>query len=872
MSQKSNRGSGVFSEGGAREFLGETDAPFWSLSPDVLLAHLDSTSMGLSTAQASQHLKTVGPNLIETRQQVPAWVILLRQFKSPLVLILIFAAIVSMFTQDWTDAMIILLIVFASCLLSFWQEFRATADMEKLRARLASKATVLRDGQPQSIPSENVVPGDVVMLAAGSLIPADGILLQTKDFYVSQAVLTGESYPVEKQPGVVPEKAGLAARTNSVFMGTSVQSGTAQALIVRTGLQTAYGRIAQRLSMRPPETEFESGIRRFGRLLAETTLIMTLVVFALNVLLGKPRIDSLLFAISLAVGITPELLPAIISVTLSKGAQQMAKQGVLVRRLNSIENFGSMDILCTDKTGTVTEGVAGLDSAIDPMGQPSSTVLRLAYLNASYQSGLPNPLDQAIVAKGQTIALKSGQDQKVDEIPFDFERKRLGIVIQNARGQRYLIVKGALESVLEVCTQAQQEGGSVLLLDGQLKDQIHQRLATWSGQGYRVLGVAMKAVAPQPNYSRADEQNLIFMGFLLFFDPPKPGVQKTISDLEKLGVGLKIITGDNRLVSAHVAEIIGLNCTGILTGEEIRRLPDEALWQRAEGTTLFVEVDPNQKERIITALRKTGHVVGYIGDGINDTTALHAADVGISVDTAADVAKEAADFVLLRQDLDVLRRGIEKGRTTFANTMKYVHTTTSSNFGNMFSLAGASLLLPFLPLLAKQVLLQNLLSDIPNLAIADDQVDQEMTDRPYRWDIRLLRKFMITFGLISSPFDFITFGVLLFLLKAAPEQFRTAWFVEGMLTQMIAILAMRTRRWLFKSTPARLLGFAIVVVAAMTIAIPYLPISRVMGFSPLPVSTLAAMLLISAMYLATLEVAKHLFFRKTSAPAPEVDA
>ena len=810
----------------------------------------------------------MGWNRIEARHEVSGWTIFLNQFKSPLVLILILAAVVSAFVQEWTDAAIVLVIVMASSLLSFYQEFRAAAAMEKLRGRLTNTATTLRDGEPRTIPSAQVVPGDVVLLNAGSMVAADGILLEARDFYVNQAVLTGESYPVEKQPGVVREGAGLAECTNCVFMGTSVQSGTARALIVRTGPQTAYGRIAERLSLRPPETEFEAGIRRFGHLLAQVVLVMTLAVFSINLLLGKPRIDSLLFAISLAVGITPELLPAIISVALSKGAQQMARQGVIVRRLNSIENFGSMDILCTDKTGTVTEGVVALDGALDLTGQPSAAVLRLAYLNASYQSGLPNALDQAISATGRRMGLNGEHDRKVDEIPYDFQRQRLGVVTQDEEGRRCLIVKGALGRVLEVCSQAHREGGMAAPLDAALKNEIQERFSAWSGQGYRVLGVAMKPVAPQPNYSRADEQDLIFTGFLRFFDPPKPGIQKTIADLGKLGVNLKIITGDNRLVAAHVAEIIGLKGAGTLTGQEIRAMSDEALWHRAERTTLFVEVDPNQKERIITALRRMGHVVGYMGDGINDATALHAADVGISVDTAADVAKEAADFVLLRRDLDVLRQGIEKGRTTFANTMKYVYTTTSSNFGNIFSLAGASLLVPFLPLLAKQVLFQNLLSDIPNLAIADDRVDHEMVERPYRWNTRFLREFMVTFGLISSLFEYVTFGALLLLLEAAPEQFRTAWFVESTLTEMLIILAMRTRTWMVKSAPGRLLGAATLMVAAVTIIIPYLPVSRVMGFTPLPLSILAAMVLISVLCLVTTEVTKHLFYRRVHGGSP----
>jgi Mg2+-importing ATPase len=788
--------------------------------------------------------------------------IFLNQFKSPLVLILIFAAVVSIFFQEWTDAGIVLLIVLTSSILSFYQEFSATKVMEKLRARLTSKTTVLRDEQPRSIPVEEVVPGDVVMLTAGSLIPADGILLQTRDFYVSQDVLTGEAFPVEKEPGVIAVGAGLAARTNCVFMGTSVKSGTARALIVQTGTETAYGKITERLSLRPPETEFEAGIRRFGYLLTEVMLVMVVAVFAINVFLQKPPIDSLLFAISLAVGMTPELLPAIISVTLSKGAQQMANRGVIVRRLNAIENFGSMDVLCTDKTGTLTEGVVKLDGALNLNGQPSNSIMCYAYLNACFQSGLPNPLDEAILAKAREMGLDTREDQKIDEIPYDFVRKRLSVVTQNSQGQCCLITKGALESILEICTQVQEEGDSPIPLDGTQKDQIHQRFATWSGQGYRVLGLAMKIVPLQTNYSRTDEHDLILISFLLFFDPPKPGVQKTIADLTNMGVHLKIITGDNRLVAAHVAEIVGLDASSILTGGEIHDLRDEALWQNAERTTLFAEVDPNEKERIILALRKMGHVVGYMGDGINDAPALHAADVGISVEKAVDVAKEAADFVLLRQDLDVLHQGIEEGRTTFANTLKYVYTTTSSNFGNMFSMAGASLFLPFLPLLAKQVLFQNLLSDIPMMAIAGDNVDPELVNMPHRWDVKFIRKFMIVFGLISSVFDYATFGALILVLKTTPEQFRTGWFVESMLTELFIILVVRTRRGLFRSAPGKLLWITTLVITLITIIIPYLPISALMGFTPLPLSIMMTMVFIVALYIVAAEVVKRIYFAR----------
>jgi Mg2+-importing ATPase len=595
-----------------------------------------------------------------------------------------------------------------------------------------------------------------------------------------------------------------------------------------------------------------------------------LVVFALNVFYSKPPVDSLLFAIALAVGMAPELLPAIISITLSKGAQLMAKQGVIVRRLNSIENLGSMDVLCTDKTGTLTEGVVRLDGALDARGQVTDDVLRYAYLNAHFQTGLSNPLDVAIDAQAQQSKLDITGYHKIDEIPYDFVRKRLSVVTCDDKGERLFITKGALENVLDVCSRV-QDGDGAVSIDQPHIAQIQQRYAEWSSQGFRVLGLAVKPVAAQPIYARTDERDLTFAGFLLFFDPPKPDVQQTLTDLAKLGVQLKVITGDNRLVATHVAQMVGMNVTGVLTGAELNDLRDEALWRVAERTNLFVEVDPNQKERIILALKKMGHVVGYMGDGINDAPALHIADVGISVDKAVDVAKEAADFVLLEHDLDVLRRGIEEGRKTFANTLKYIFTTTSANFGNMFSMAGASLFLPFLPLLAKQILLNNFLSDIPAMTIADDNVDRELVETPHRWDIKFIRDFMVIFGLVSSVFDYLTFGTLLFLIRATPEQFRTGWFVESLMTELVVALVVRTRRPFFQSRPGRLLWMSTLAVALITLVIPYLPFSALLGFVPLPPFIMAILLLITALYVVATEVTKKFFYARVAAQSAKTE-
>ena len=837
----------------------KNEPPYWSQGATALLAALGSTPDGLSTTDAHHRLAHFGPNTLGTRKRTTALVAFLNQFKNPLILILIFAATTSAFMREWTDAAIIIGIVLGSAALSFAQEFRATAAVERLRARVAIKADILRDGKSHPIPADEIVPGDVVLLSAGSLIPADGVVLEAKDFFVSQAVLTGETFPVEKSPGTVAPHSSLAERTNCVFMGTSVRSGTARALMTGTGEATAFGEIAQRLNLRPPMTEFERGILHYSHLLARVTLVMVLVVFAFNVFYSKPPVDSLLFAIALAVGMAPELLPAIISITLSKGAQLMAKKGVIVQRLNSIENLGSMDVLCTDKTGTLTEGVVQLDGAFDVHGNESDRILHYAVLNAHFQTGLSNPLDDAIIAHIRECGPDIAAYQKIDEIPYDFVRKRLSVVVQRSTTERVIVTKGALNNILQVCSLV-QDGANAIPLDQASGAGIQKRFAEWSEQGFRVLGLAIKPVGNQPAYTRVDECNLIFAGFLLFFDLPKADVQQTLADLARLGVQLKIITGDNRLVAAHVAKMVGMNFTGVLTGAELDDMHDEALLQIAERTNLFVEVDPNQKERIILALKKAGHVVGYLGDGINDAPALHVADVGISVDKAVDVAKEAADFVLLEHNLNVLRRGIEEGRKTFANTLKYIFTTTSANFGNAFSMAGASLFLPFLPLLAKQILLNNFLSDFPAMAIADDNVDPESVQVPRRWNIKFIRNFMVVFGLVSSAFDYITFGLLLFLLQATPEQFRTGWFVESLMTELVVALVVRTRRPFFKSKPGRSLWISTLIIALVTVLIPYMPYSGLLGFTPLAPLVMTVLMVVAGCYVAANEVAKKVFY------------
>jgi Mg2+-importing ATPase len=822
---------------------------YWALGPEALARALDSGPEGLSSAMAAERLRDVGPNLLRTRRPLSRARVLLNQLRSPLLLLLVFAAVASALSGEWFDAAIVLVIVAASVGIGYVREYGAEAAVDALRARVRVRATVLRDGRPRMVPVEDVVPGDVVRLAAGALVPADGVVLDATDFFVSEAVLTGESFPVEKEPGATPAGAPLAHRTNCVFLGTNVRSGAARCLVVRTGAATEFGAIAHRLTLRPPETEFERGTRRFGYLLTSAMLLMVLAVFGLHVVMGRSPVETLLFSIALAVGLSPELLPAIISVNLARGATMLAREGVLVRRLAAIENLGSIDVLCTDKTGTLTEGVVRLEGAWDADGAASPEVLELAACNAALETGLASPLDDAILA-ARTPA--TAGLTKLAEIPFDFVRKRVSVVVKTPAGVR-LITKGAFPHVLEVCTRT----AAGQPLDGAARSAVEARFAAWSRAGTRVLAVASRALDERPAYGRADEGDLTLAGFLTFVDRPKESATEAIADLARLGVSVKLITGDTRLVAEHVARLVGLRADRVLTGAALDDLKDEALWRAAEQTDLFVEVDPNQKERIILSLKKMGHVVGFLGDGVNDAPAMHAADTSLSVEHAVDVAREAADFVLLERHLHVIRRGIEGGRRTFANTLKYILTTTSANLGNMASMAAASVILPFLPLTAGQILLNNFLSDIPAVGLADDAVDPELIERPRRWDMRFIGRFMVQFGLLSSVFDLVTFGLLLGVFRAPPELFRTGWFVESLLTELVIALVVRTRRPFYRSRPGAVLLGSTLALIPLTLALPYWPPARVLGFVPLPGALVAMLAGITALYVAATELLKR---------------
>ena len=836
------------------------NASWWATSIKQTLQDIGSTPNGLSSIEAAARLQQYGTNTLKGKSSSRILSLLLRQLGSPIVLVLIAAAILSFVMHDATDGIIILFIVIASGLLGFWQEYRAASAVESLQQMVAVQAEVVRDGAAIKVPLEEVVPGDVVLLSAGVSIPADCRLLETRDLFVNEATLTGETFPLEKMVGDLPADTQLARRSNVLFQGTHVVSGIGRAVVVQTGHETQFGAIAERLRIRPEETDFERGMHQFGMLLIRVTLILLILIFAFNVYLQRPVLDSFLFALALAVGLTPELLPAIISVNLASGARRMAARKVIVKRLVSIENFGSMDVLCSDKTGTLTEGKVRLDGALDFEGKPSTRALQLAAINAMFQTGFHNPIDDAIMAvTGQQAVAAS----RLDEIPYDFARKRLS-VLAAVEKQTVLVTKGALAQVLETCTTVELSDGRVAPIEGH-EPEIHKRFAAFSARGLRTLGLATKSMAGRTAITREDERDLTFVGFLLFADPPKIGIADTIQELRGLGVALKIITGDNQLVAQTVAAQIGLTGASIVTGQELRLVSDEALPQLTRNTDIFAEIEPNQKERIIRALRKAGHVVGYMGDGINDAPALHAADVGLSVQGAADVAKEAADIVLLESDLAVLAAGVREGRVTFVNTQKYVFMATSANFGNMFSMAGASLFLPFLPLLPKQILLTNLMTDMPEMAIATDRVDAEIVQHPQRWNMKFIRDFMLRFGLLSSVFDFLTFGTLFFILNASPELFRSGWFVESIVSASLVVLVLRTRGPFWRSRPSMALVLATMAMIVTAVTLPYTPLGQVFGLVPLPPVFLALMGLIVALYICSAEMLKRAFYRKLSA-------
>lgn len=830
----------------------------WWLEPIPTEASSTFTS-GLSAAEAKRRLAQFGPNAFVSTQQRSILRQYLSRFSNPLVIILLAASAISALSGEVVNFVIISCIVMLSVTLDFVQEYRANAAAEKLRHTVAVRTRVRRDGTTQEIAVTEVVPGDVVELSAGDLIPADARVIEARDFFVKQALLTGEPYPVEKHAQLPPASATeLADASNAVFMGTSVISGSATVWLVKTGAQTAIGAIADSVSRQSAPTAFELGTRHFGLLIMRLTVLMVLFVLLVNVALHKPLLESFIFAVALAVGLTPELLPMVVSVTLSRGALRMASKDMIVKRLSAIQDLGSMDVLCTDKTGTLTEAVIHLERHVDPLGQPSDRPLMLAYFNSHFETGLKSPLDEAILA---TSHFDPGTWSKVDEVPFDFERRRVSVLIDNGQ-ERWLLVKGAPDDVIGLCTH--YESGP----DAQARPMsetdrlaIHAQYHALEQEGLRVLGIAWRTVEQTHAHAVVgDEAQLILVGFCAFIDPPKASAGAALSALARVGVSIKIVTGDSDLVTQHVCEQLNIPVTGLLTGKEIALLDDHALRARVETANLFCRVNPGQKERVLLALRARGHVVGYLGDGINDAPSLHAADVGISVDSAVDVAKEAADIILLKPDLHVLLSGVLEGRRTFGNILKYIMMGTSSNFGNMFSMAGAALFLPFLPMLPTQILLNNILYDISEVPIPLDKVDTEDMRHPQVLDLAFIRNFMLIIGPISSLFDFLTFYVMLQVLKANEGLFQTGWFVESLCTQVLVIFIIRTRGNPLKSRANPVLTVTSLTVVALALVLPYSPLNHYFGFVPLPPAFYAILGSMVLVYLMMVELAKRFFY------------
>lgn len=837
----------------------DKEPSFWQQNLTALLQFYQATSSGLTSKESAIRLIRYGPNSFHPQRKNALLLQFLSKFSNPLVIILLVASAISALTGDAASFIIISLIVFMSVTLDFIQEYRAGKEADKLRQSVTVHVQALRDGKSQEIPLPSLVPGDVVLLAAGDLIPGDGRLLEAKDFFVNQALLTGEPYPVEKKPGELPDETEILSASNTVLRGTSVVSGTAKVLVCKTGADTVLGDISDSLIAKAPPTAFERGTRSFGLLIMRITIFLVLFVLLVNAFFHRPWLESFIFAVALAVGLTPELLPMIVSVTLARGAKRMAAKRVIVKQLASIQNLGSMDVLCTDKTGTLTEARIHLERHVDSLGRDSKRVLELAYLNSFFETGLKSPLDDAIL-EHKDIDMTSWQ--KIDEVPFDFERRRVSVLVDNGQ-KRMLVIKGAPEDILRLCTSYEGESENDLHpLDDAAMANVRVLSDSLAKEGFRVLGIASRQ--EELDYAHivvSDEAKLVFSGFLAFLDPPKESAKKALRDLAACGVLVKIVTGDNELVTEHICKQLELPIIGILTGADILKMDDQALVGQVESVNLFCRVTPAQKNRIILALKKRGHTVGYLGDGINDAPSLHSADIGISVDTAVDVARESAEMILLEHDLGVLQSGVIEGRRTFSNIMKYIMMGTSSNFGNMFSMAGGSLFLPFLPMLPTQILLNNMLYDISEIPIPMDNVDEEDLMRPRQWDINFDRKFMLIVGPISSIFDFLTFFVMIKVFQAGEALFHTGWFIESLATQVLVIFIIRTRKNPLKSRPNPWLTLCSLLVVALAVLLPFTPLGTLLGFTaPLPLFFFILLSMV-IVYLLMVEVVKQWFYK-----------
>jgi Mg2+-importing ATPase len=826
---------------------------------ETVLGKLQSTAQGLSSSEAGARLKRYGFNEPVSQKRTSLVLRFLSFFANPLALILLVAAVVTRILGDYVNSTIIIVMVVLGATLDFVQTVRSQNAASRLQDSVAPTATALRDGREVEILRREIVPGDVVKLIGGDLVPGDGRLLEAHDLHVNEASLTGESLPAEKEA-----KEGNPS-LNSVYLGTSVVSGSATALISATGAQTQFGDIAARLAARPPETEFERGTRRFGFFIMQTVFLLIMFVVIVSVAFRKDAFESLLFAVALAVGLTPEFLPVIVTVTLGEGALRMSRQKVIVKNVAAIQNFGSMDVLCSDKTGTLTSGEMAVEAHLDPDGNPSERAFLLAYLNSLHETGVDDPMSAVVVHRQNLnpldLAILAYEHpdvhtyQKLDEIPFDFERRRVSVVVGN-EGKRLLITKGAPESILGICVSYETDG-KVGPLDSDARSKTQATYASLSAKGLRVIAVAYRNVDTQAAYKVGDEKGLTLAGYITFSDPPLPDARRILEDMKTDGVQVKIITGDNEAVARHICAQVGLRVDRILQGDEMAATGDQALTAIVQQTDVFARVSPAQKNRIILALKRSGHVVGYLGDGINDAPSLHAADVGISVSNAVDVAKDAADIILLERNLKVLHSGILEGRKAFGNVVKYLLMGTSSNFGNMFSMAGAFLILPFLPMLPSQILLNNFLYDFSQITIPTDNVDETFIRKPRKWDISFIRRFMLLIGPLSSIFDFLTFFVMLNFFHAGEQLFHSGWFVESLATQTLVLFIIRTQGNPFKSRPSLPLVLSIALIVAIGVWLPFSPLAHLLGFVPLPVGYFLFLVATTVVYLALVEIAKR---------------
>ena len=836
-------------------------AVFANTDAEKLISSLQTSLKGLTDHEAHQRLEQYGHNELAKRKTHNVFVDLFFKFLNPLVVVLLLIAAFSLFFGDRVSAGMVGLMAIISVVLSFTQEYRAGKEAEKLSEMVRATATVYRHGVSREIKMREVVPGDIVDLFAGDMVPADLRIISSKDLFVNQASFTGESFPVEKFPTPVKiSDCATSELTNIAFMGSSVVSGTALGVVVRTGLQTQFGEISKRLTAINEVSSFDKGVSQLTWLMLRAMVVLIAVIFFINIFLkGGNLVESLLFSLAVAVGLTPEMLPMVVALNLSKGAIAMSKKKVIVKHLSAIQNFGSMDVLCTDKTGTLTLDKVVLERFCDVRGEQDDTVLRYAYINSFFQTGLKGLLDRTILDR-EKVEIK--EIQKVDEIPFDFERKIMSVAV-SMNGKHRLIAKGAPEEIFKRCT-CYKLNGAVHPIEKRNIEFLMEEHDKLSSEGFRVLAVAYKETnTTKKVFSKDDEKDLILRGYLAFLDPPKPTAKETLAALKELGIDVKVLTGDNALVTRKICSDVGLDVHEVVTGDQLEDMHEDQLHKIVRQTTVFARLSPFQKERVIRALHANHHVVGYLGDGINDAPALKAADVGISVNNAVDIAKESADLILLQKSLFVLKEGVIEGRKTFANILKYIRMGTSSNFGNMLSMTGATLFLPFLPMLPIQVLLNNFLYDLSQLAIPSDDVDKEQILKPRKWNIKAIRRFMVVFGPVSSIFDFLTFGVLIFFFRATPDVFHTGWFLESLLTQTFIIHILRTEKIPFlQSKPSTLLVVSTFFLTFTGFMIPFTRFARDFGFMSPPPAYFAALIVILCCYAVLVQSAKGWYKKK----------